>query len=302
MSSGIWDYDCAVIGGGPGGLVSTLYLKRFLRSVVVINSGKPRASWIPKTHNLMGFPHGISGHGILRRLGRHLDELGAERVIGEAKVHRYKQGFKIDVCGNTLTAKKVILATGIEDIQPEIQNVDGLRKAGLLRYCPVCDAYDYRSVPITVLAQDDYGIQKALFMSRFTQRLKILVPEEMRVATIRLKEIREARATLIHGQLEAIEPATQTQGIWIQVRGLRPFHSKVAYVELGCTVRDTAYKHLKKLFRTKEGFLTTTTEQRTQIPGLFAVGDCVNLLGQISVAAGQAAVAATTIHNDLYDF
>ncbi|MBI3542811.1 MAG: NAD(P)/FAD-dependent oxidoreductase, partial [Deltaproteobacteria bacterium] len=48
-----------------------------------------------------------------------------------------------------------------------------------------------------------------------------------------------------------------------------------------------------------QGFLVTTTEQRTSVGGLFAVGDCVNLLGQISVAAGQAAVAATTIHNDL---
>ncbi|MBC7692591.1 MAG: FAD-binding protein [Methylotenera sp.] len=56
-----WDFDCAVIGGGPGGLVSALSLKRFRRKVILLNSGKPRAAWIPKAHNLMGFPGGISG-------------------------------------------------------------------------------------------------------------------------------------------------------------------------------------------------------------------------------------------------
>ena len=77
---------------------------------------------------------------------------------------------------------------------------------------------------------------------------------------------------------------------------------EAAYVELGCTVNDSAWGHLRGLRRSPDGFLNTTMEQRTNIPGLFAVGDCVNLLGQISVAAGQAAVAATIIHNDLLDW
>jgi len=54
------------------------------------------------------------------------------------------------------------------------------------------------------------------------------------------------------------------------------FDHRAAYVELGCRVTDSAYVHLKELNRTREGYITTTTEQRTSIPGLFAVGDCLN--------------------------
>jgi thioredoxin reductase (NADPH) len=67
-----WDFDCIVIGGGPGGLVSSLYLGRFRRSVLLINTGRPRAAWIPRTHNLMGFPSGITGSQLLNKLNRQV--------------------------------------------------------------------------------------------------------------------------------------------------------------------------------------------------------------------------------------
>ena len=53
--------DCAIIGGGPGGLTAAIYLARFRRAAVVVDTAASRARWIPESHNCPGFPTGVSG-------------------------------------------------------------------------------------------------------------------------------------------------------------------------------------------------------------------------------------------------
>lgn len=79
----------------------------------------------------------------------------------------------------------------------------------------------------------------------------------------------------------------------------KPIAVDVAYVALGVDFSEKTIQHLRRLKRTKDGFIVTKSHQETSIPGLYAVGDCVSALAQISVAIGQAALAATRIHNHL---
>ncbi len=301
--SGIWDSESAVIGGGPGGLVSALYLKRFRRSIVLVHSGVPRAFWIPKTHNLIGFDKGISGKSLLRRLHRQIDQLKIERIEATARVERFREGFKVLTDQGTFTAKKIILATGIRDVQPDIPNVTDLRLKGLLRYCPICDAYEFRDKTLAVLAKNDHGLQEALFLAPYAKKLRILAPEGLLISVKKRNTLRRNGAHLYQGELEAIEPAAKALGgMRIHLKNRNAFSADACYVALGSEVIDDAYKGMPYLKRTEAGFLTATTEQRLSVRGLFGVGDCVNLLGQLSVAAGQAAVAATTLHNDLLEW
>jgi thioredoxin reductase (NADPH) len=303
MASGKWDYDAVVIGGGPGGLVSGLYLGRFRRKVAVINSGIPRAAWIPKSHNLMGFPQGVSGRGILARLGRHLTQLkNVDRITGNATLRRCSGGFDVHVGGIVLKAHKAIVATGFQDRQPEISNLLLLRKLGVMRYCAICDAYDFKNQVLGALVHDSESLAHALFLAWYTPHLRIFIPQDMHLGARSIHEIKYVRAKVYRGKVTGIEPEPSRGGVLVDLeRGQRVF-CNVVYPFLGCIVNDYAFQHLKGLARTKTGFLSVTTEQRTNIPGLFAVGDCVNQVGQLSIAAGQAAVAATTIHNDLLDF
>ena len=166
-----WDYDCVIIGGGPGGLVAALYLRRFRRKVLVINQGTPRAAWIPKTHNLIGYDRGISGRTLLARLHSQLDSVHTERINNSATVLRSDDGFSVELEeGSSVRARKVILATGMEDVHPKIDNVVELRRKGLLRYCSICDGYEYRNQHLAVLAQDDAGLAKALFSAQLEQK------------------------------------------------------------------------------------------------------------------------------------
>ncbi|OFZ19533.1 MAG: hypothetical protein A2X94_12590 [Bdellovibrionales bacterium GWB1_55_8] len=303
-----WDYDCAVIGGGPGGLVSALYLARFKRSVAFIRWGKPRAAWIPRTHNLIGYDRGISGSLLLRRLERQLSRVAQEQLSrvhlfpAEGVVRKYRSGFRVGF-GNSeeITVRKVILATGVTDVQPELENLATLRKQGLLRYCSICDGFEYRNQRIAVFAKDDEGLQKGLFIRQWTPKIHFLLPENFTPGQRRMRQIQAARvkvhpcrilkATALEENNQALLELTLNDQSALRVR--------VAYVELGSRVNSSAFENLVGMKRTRAGFIITTTEQRTSIPGVFAVGDCVNQLGQISVAAGQAAIAATAIHNDL---
>jgi len=88
-------------------------------------------------------------------------------------------------------------------------------------------------------------------------------------------------------------------GLRIRLHGKPDLFFKIAYVALGTVVEDSAFGHLAKLKRTREGFLQVSTHQETSIPGLYAVGDCVHGLSQVSVAIGQAAVAACHINNSI---
>jgi len=298
-SRGGWDFDTAVIGGGPGGLVSALYLRRFQRSVALIQHGRPRASWIPCTHNLIGYPNGISGQQLLHNLGRQLSDLGLERIEAQAVVHPVWGGFSVETGQGQIRARTVILATGIEDKQPVIDNIPDLRERGLLRYCSICDGFEFRKTTIAVLAKDDLGLQKGLFLCSWTHDIIVIVPEDFRPAPQRVRELDRNGVRLAYCKTLRLEHSGGDAGVWVFLDQQKPFLVRAVYVELGCVVNDSAFGHLRRLRRSKEGFLLTTTEQRLGIPGLFAVGDCVNILGQISVAAGQAAIAATAAHNDL---
>ena len=81
--------DCLIVGGGPAGLTTALYLARFKRRFVVIDSGTPRAAWIPTSHNIPVFADGISGQEILARTRTNLEQYGATiqsgRVTGLQK-------------------------------------------------------------------------------------------------------------------------------------------------------------------------------------------------------------------------
>jgi thioredoxin reductase (NADPH) len=198
-----------------------------------------------------------------------------------------------------VTARTAILATGISDIHPLVPNLEDIRELGLLRYCPICDAYDYRDQVVVVLAQDDAGLEKALFIRHYTPKLRVVVPAKLRIGARRVHQLREARVRVDRGELVALEPSRSPYGLIVHLDTGKQIYSRVTYPMLGCEVKDSAFRSLRGLHRTKEGFLVFTTEQRLSIPGLFGVGDCLNQVGQLSIAAGQAAIAATTIHNDL---
>src|SRR4051794_28363432 len=118
--------DCLVIGGGPAGLVAATYLARFRRRVRVFDAGASRASWIPVTHNLIGFPDGISGNELLDRMRAHVRKFGADIVKREIeRLEARPDGtFVASGDGETVQARRVLLATGGLDVEPALPGIE----------------------------------------------------------------------------------------------------------------------------------------------------------------------------------
>lgn len=299
MKRPLWDFDAAVIGGGPGGLVAALYLRRFRRNVVLFREGKPRAAWAPKLHNLLGFTRGISGKALLRQLETQVREVGATIVEAKAELRRVPGGFEVWSPEGNFRVRKAILATGIVDTQPDIKNLEELRGLGLLRYCPICDAFEHRRKNIFLLVQDEECAGKANFLRHYTQSLTVILPRRVKLSPRRKAQLRKLRVSVKRGDLESLRPTKNCDQLLVKLRGQKALRFDAGYVELGFRVNDAAFARIRGIKRVESGLLRTTVEQRVSVPGLFAVGDCVNRLAQVSVAAGQAAVAATALHNDL---
>src|SRR5690348_3431217 len=121
--------DCLVVGGGPVGLTAAIYLARFKRRCLVVDAGAPRAAWIPKSHNIPFFAQGISGPEILARTRENAANYGVHPLAGVvAELRKLSDGFlarlELREGGRReLLARRVILATGAEDVEPDLPDL-----------------------------------------------------------------------------------------------------------------------------------------------------------------------------------
>src|SRR4051795_4500206 len=109
--------DCLVIGGGPAGLTAAIYLARFRRPCLVVDMEASRASWIPVSHNLAGFPEGIPGPDLLALMRAQADRYGAKIAKGHVELLEPSEyGFSaVRADGPRHMARRVLLAPGPED-------------------------------------------------------------------------------------------------------------------------------------------------------------------------------------------
>jgi thioredoxin reductase (NADPH) len=294
---------CLIVGAGPAGLTAALYLRRFRRDVMLLDDGRSRALQIERSRNVPGFPGGIGGPDLLRRLCRQLAEFGGSVTTGT--VHSLKSagraGFTLESSAGTLSAPAVLLATGVADRKPlELPGYDALRHRGQLRQCPVCDGYEHRDARIAVLGNASHAAREALFLRQFSKRILLvshLAPEPLPqslLAALAEAGIRRVGARLTHlcgGAAEA-GPAL------LRFDGADSEAVDVVYSALGVEPRASLVAELPLQYD-ELGALVADGHGRTKVPGLFAAGDVVSGLDQIAVAAAQGAVAATAIHNML---
>lgn len=292
-------YDCIIVGGGPGGLVAALYLGRFRRRVLLVDAGKPRARWIPRIRNLIGYAHGLSGPELLRRLRKQVQLYPHVQFLsGTAQIRRAKKGFLVEVGDQKFSAPNVILATGLKDLQPDLPNIKKLRAKGILGYCPICDGYDHAEQRVALFVKNSRCLKKIKFISDLCPNLTIIPTQEVVFSPAVLKLARHRKLKILERPLRGLDYDDKNKKLEVMVAGrYKPIKFDFAYVVMGVDFDTTATQKLKGLKRVRDGYIQTNSHQETSISGLYAVGDCVNALAQVSVAIGQAALAATRIHN-----
>ncbi|WP_312794225.1 NAD(P)/FAD-dependent oxidoreductase [Tianweitania sp.] len=291
-------YDCLIIGGGPAGLTAATYLARFRRKVLIVDSGESRARWIPRTHNCPGFPDGVTGPDLLRRLKEQALQYGAEIITGfvEALTPQDDGMFVIDT-PNPIRARSVLLATGIVDTLPQMADAESAMQAGRLRLCPICDGYEASDDRIAVMGAGIDVLRKALFMRSFSSDVTMLLTGPSgNLPAEALEMAKKAGVVLVECSEDAIHVAPDTASA--RLPDGRQLTFDTIYPAMGCSIRSDLAANLGADCD-ETGSLLVDSHQRTTVPGLYAAGDVVHEVNQLAVAFGHAAVAASHIHNSL---
>jgi thioredoxin reductase (NADPH) len=288
--------DAIIIGAGPGGLTAAIYLGRFRRAALVIDGATSRARWIPRSHNILGFPQGIGGDELLFQLRTHAEQYGGLiRQATVASITREEDGFAIPLGGDVIRSRYVILATGIQDHLPDLPGAEGAVRRGVLRICPICDAYETTGKRIAVISEGRPGEREAQFLRAYSDFVTLLHlgPDHDRERRARMEA---CGIELIETSLPCLTIEQDTLRLRLTSERTREFD--VFYTALGCSPRNALARSLGAACD-ENGQLTVSSHCETSIPGLYAVGDVVRGLNQVVVAAAEAAIAATHIHNGL---
>ena len=294
--------DCIIIGAGPAGLTAAIYLARFHLRIRLLDSGSSRAALIPCTRNHAGFPEGIAGRELLAKMRAQAERYGASVEMAEASaIERDGDDFVVTTKAGRLTARTVLLATGVINHRPP-SLPDDLHDAalarGLIRYCPICDGYEVTDKRVAVIGHGQHGAREALFLRGYTRDLTLIAPDGALAmddacrAALDRAGVRPVDGPCSGFAIEGDQIAVDTAEGRMRFDSLYPAMGSIIRSDLAVAVGARA---------TDEGCLDVDEHQRTSIPGLFAAGDVVRGLDQISHAMGEAGVAATTIRNMLND-
>jgi thioredoxin reductase (NADPH) len=290
------DADVLIIGAGPAGLTAATYLGRFLRRVRVADGGEPRACWIPMSHNMPGFPAGIGGDDILKRMREQALEYGADIRPGRVeRLMRDEDAFVAVIDGERISARAVLLATGVIDHHPDLPGVERAVQRSLVRICPICDAYEATDKAVAILGDSDKGAREAAFIRTYSDRVTLIHIGPTEDLT-KADELARLGVEVIATPLETVQ--LEQDRVTALGWGGRTRAFDLVYSALGTSPNAELAQGLGARVA-GDGRLEVDLHQTTSVAGLYAAGDVVRGLNQIAVATAEAAVAATAIHNAL---
>ena len=290
--------DVVVVGGGPAGLTAAIYLARFHLQTLVVDDGRSRALMIPVSHNHAGHPAGIAGSELVSRMRAQALQYGA--VVMEGCVTGISQAdgvFEVSA-GKPLRARAILLATGVRNLRPRMDDDlhDRAVATGRLRYCPICDGFEVTDKRIAVIGSGKHGAREALFLRSYSQDVALIAADGPHTLdSVSKLALEDAGIAAIDGP--AADFALTGTGIELQTANGRLQFDSI-YSGLGSDVHSGLAKTLGADLA-EGGCIVVDSHKRTSIAGLYAAGDVVPGLDQISNAMGSGGIAATTIRNDL---
>ncbi|MCL2570948.1 MAG: NAD(P)/FAD-dependent oxidoreductase [Defluviitaleaceae bacterium] len=278
--------DVLIIGGGPAGVSAALYTARAGISTKIIYKDMGALTKAEKVDNFYGTP-GITGPDLIKMGLAQAEYVGAEIEIGEVvKIQQQfgeKTYFEVETVNASYTARTLLLATGSSRAMPKIPGLEAYDGKGI-SHCALCDAFFYKGKDVAVLGHSQYALSEAKELLPLAKSVTILTngndpeidfPPELTLRKEKINEVLgETRLTGVNLESEILP-----------IDGL--------FIALG-TAGATALARKLGAF-TENNTVIIDENTRTNIPGLWAAGDCTPGMKQIAKAVYQGAIAGTDI-------
>jgi thioredoxin reductase (NADPH) len=289
-------YDILIIGAGPAGLTAAIYTSWLGLKTLVLESGIAGGKeWTaPLVENYPGFDDGVKGSALIEHMQRQATRFGAEIVTSEEVVGLELNGVIKHVLTRkqTYDASVVILATGTQKRKLGVPGEEVFLGRGV-SYCAVCDGPFFRHATVAVVGNDNEAVVEALSLAEIAENVFLVHDGELKIGGTLLERL-QTKPTIktLKGKVTAITGEKTVKYLHIQTENATIEQDvKGVFIALG-SVPLTVIVRNAGVSMDAKGCLLVDRQQRTNIEGVFAAGDCTCGGMQIVTAAGEGAMAA----------
>jgi len=305
-------YDVIIVGGGPAGLSAGIYAGRGLLKTLIIERTKHggQAAITNEIDNYPGADLEETGPSLVEKMVKQAERFAVEFISDDIT------GAELDGDVKTLTgdkgtykAKSVVIASGAFPRLLGCKGEKELTGKGV-SYCATCDAAFFEELEVYVVGGGDSAVQEAMFIARFARKITIIqdLPELTAAKSLQKKVLEDPKFSFVYnslveelkgddGLLDTIIVKDKNTGELTEFKADEEDGTFGLFVFIGLIPRTDTFKDKVEMDR---GYIPTDENMRTNIPGVYAVGDCrIKPLRQVVTAAADGAIAAMHIEKYL---
>ena len=273
-------YDAIIIGKGPAGISASIYIKRANLNPLVIGKDGGSLEKNYKIDNYYGFENGVNGEELILKGIKQAENLGIQIETDEVIDIKFDNNYKVYTRNNEFEAKTLIIATGSSRKKSEIKGIKELEGKGV-SYCATCDAFFYKNKDVAVLGSGDYAIHEAMELIPIAKKVTILTDGEDIIEN-RSSElnINEKKIKKVRGEIN-LEEVIFEDNSKLNLSGL--------FIAIGVASSTDLAKKMGAII--KDNKIKVDSKMKTNVPGLFACGDCTGGILQVCKAAYEGAEA-----------
>ncbi len=290
-------FDVIIIGGSYAGLSAGMALGRSLRNVLIIDSGKPCNRQTPHSHNF------ITHDG---KAPREISELAKAQTLKYetvqfhdgivTKMEKGTECFIIATDGNEVFyAKKLILASGIKDLMPNIPGFSECWGISVI-HCPYCHGYEVKGEVTGILSNGDIAFEFSKLVFNLTKDLTLFTNGQSTLTKEQTEKFHQKKITINEDEIEEVQQENgQIQKIIFKNGkqiSLKALYAKIGF-EQNINVNDPGIE------LSEQGFIKVDMMQKTNIPGVFACGDNVTMMRSVANAVAQGNFAGAVVNKEL---
>jgi len=293
-------FEVIIVGGSYSGLSAAMSLGRALRQVLVIDSGLPCNRQTPHSHNFIT-QDGEKPAVISAKAKLQVDIYKTVQFYNGLAIKALKteKGFEIETeSGEIFTARKVLFATGVKDLLPEIEGFADCWGISVL-HCPYCHGYEVKNEKTAIIANGEMGFEFAKLISNWTKDLRLCTNGKSELTSEQKQILKNHGVLILEEEINSINhnegyvsDIVFKNGEKVEVKAIYarvPFeqHCKLPQ-DLGCEINE-------------QGYLKVDFMQKTTIPGIFGSGDATTQMRSVALAVSSGSFAGAVINKELID-
>lgn len=294
------DFEVIIVGGSYSGLSAAMSLGLSLRQVLVIDSGLPCNRQTPHSHNFITHD-GEKPAVISAKAKIQVDFYDTVQFYNGLAINMTKteNGFEIKTeDGETFTSRKILFATGVKDLLPEIKGFVDCWGISVL-HCPYCHGYEVKKETTAIIANGEIGFEYAKLISNWTKDLKLLTNGKSTLTSEQTQLLKKHQIEIIEEEIDSLE---HEKGIIQKIifKNQSTIEAKAIYhrppFEQHCSLAETLGCEL-----TEQGLIKVDMMQKTNIAGIYAIGDCVIQARSVAMAVSSGSFAGASINKELIE-